>query len=59
MIVRVNGNLERYEALCAEASVAGRFGEGFVMPYEKRAPIVVCRGLRRVREMWGDFVFVE
>jgi hypothetical protein len=60
VILRVNGDLARYEKLCDEARVVAAFGGPYVMPYEHERPIVLCRGLRTdLRAMWKDFVFVE
>jgi hypothetical protein len=57
VILRVNGNLDRYRKLCREASIAGRFGlSPFVMPYEHDRPIILCRDLRKpLPESWPDF----
>lgn len=52
-LIDVGGDLDADRRLCGSASVIGRFGDPWVMPYEDQLPIVLCRDLRvKVRELW-------
>jgi hypothetical protein len=59
IILRINGDPDRYRALCAEATVAGIFGVDYAMPHERGA-IVLCRRLRTdLRRDWEAFVHID
>ena len=55
VIIRVNGNPDRWRRLCRDSAIAGRFGAPYVMPYEN-GPIIVCYGLvKPLSEVWPMF----
>jgi hypothetical protein len=60
IVIRVGGDLARYQQLCAEVTVAATFGVAYAMPYERDRPILLCRGMRQdLRRAWPDFKHIE
>ena len=60
VILRVNGDVERWKGRCEELTVPARFGGEYVMPYERDAPILQCvRPRQSLLEEWGDFKHYE
>ncbi len=60
VILRVNGNVDRWKEFCEELSVPLRFGGDYVMPYEHDAPIIRCVGPKwSLREQWPTFKHYE
>jgi len=60
IVIRVDGDLARYQQICADATVAATFGVPYAMPYERDRPIVLCRGLRGgLRSLWPELVHID
>ncbi len=60
VVLRVNGSVEAWKDDCDELTIPARFGGDYVMPYERDAPILQCRGVRpSVRAVWGQFKHYE
>jgi hypothetical protein len=60
VILRVNADPERWKDRCDRVTVPARFGDEYVMPYERDAPIIECIGPRQsLRAEWGDFKHYE
>lgn len=61
VILRLNGKVESWKDDCAEARIAGRFGDSeYVMPYEHDRPILLCRGAKiSLSAEWGSFKHVD
>jgi len=60
VVIRVGGDLARYQQLCTEATVAATFGVPYAMPYERDRPILLCRGMHRdLRTAWSEFRHIE
>jgi hypothetical protein len=57
VILRVNGDPDRYAKLCRESRIVGRFGASpFVLPLEHDRPIVLCRGFHApFPQGWAGF----
>jgi hypothetical protein len=60
VILRVNGDAERWKDRCDRLTVPARFGDEYAMPYERDRPILECVGPRQsLRDEWGDFKHYE
>jgi hypothetical protein len=60
IVIRVGGDLTRYQQRCAEVTVAATFGVPYAMPYEKDRPILLCRGMHPdLRHAWPEFKHIE
>jgi hypothetical protein len=60
IVIRVGGDLTRYQQRCAEVTVAATFGVPYAMPYEQDRPILLCRGMHPdLRQAWPEFKHIE
>ena len=55
VLIHVNGDPDRWRALCQRSEVAGWIGAPYVMPYEN-GPIILCHGMHHpLTETWDAF----
>lgn len=53
ILIDINGDCGKRFNLYRSATVAATFSHPYVMPYENRMPILVCRGINRpIAEIW-------
>jgi len=56
VLIHVNGDPDRWQALCQRSEVAGWIGAPYVMPYENERPIILCHGMHPpLTETWDSF----